>query len=553
MALRQVFLLPFVLTGLLAVVAAWAPPTTVGGTVKSVSADGMQITLVVGTGKAAKDQTFRLTGESKISLDGKLVKPEELVEGTKVTLSYDKTSGEVIAIRITATKSDSPQKPAAESNKPAGTPARTPSRVKGGAATPGAASDRSGEWPQWRGPDRSGVSKETGLLKEWPSDGPPLEWQASGLGEAYGTVTLEDQRIYTMGKRGNEEFVFALDVLGGKQVWATPIGSGQTKFSVKNSKSTPTLDGELLYAVGMNGTLVCLETATGKLQWKKEYEAEFRGRMMSDWGWSESPLVDGDKVICTPGNDQAALVAMNKKTGQVIWKSAIQNCGGSGYSSIVVAEVGGVRQYITVLGKSGGLVGVSAKDGKLLWRNNRVAGGTANVPTPVVRDNLVFYTTGYQDGGSALLRLVPAGGSVKAEEVYVKSAEELRNHHGGVVLVGDYLYGGHGQNQGFPFCLELKTGKLAWGKQRGPGSESAAVTCADGNLYFRYQNAVVALIEATPRNLNVKGSFRIPNGSTPSWSHPVVAGGHLYLRDHDRLLCYDVRVNRSTAQVDFGR
>ena len=239
--------------------------------------------------------------------------------------------------------------------------------------------------------------------------------------------------------------------------------------------------------------------------------------------------------------DGAAVAALDRKNGQTVWLAKIDNCGGSGYSSIVKCAAGGVEQYVTVLGKTGGAVGVRASDGKLLWRNTVVAGHTANIPTPIVRGDYVFYSTGYDDGGSAVLKIVPHGDELAAEEVWHKNANELRNHHGGVVLVGDYLYGGHGQNQGFPFCVNFLTGESVWPKKRGPGDGSAAVTYADGRLYFRYQNGVMALIATDPKECKVVSTFEIPEGKKPSWSHPVVAGGRLYLRDKDRLLCYDVR------------
>jgi outer membrane protein assembly factor BamB len=414
-----------------------------------------------------------------------------------------------------------------------------PTRAKA-EPVPAASDAITGEWPQWRGPKRDGVSQETGLLKEWPESGPPLAWQTKGLGQGTSSIAIASGRIFTLGTRGNNEVALALDQDSGKELWATAIGPARTRFSHAEPKSTPTIDGNLVFAVGMNGSIVCLESATGKLIWRKEYESDFGGQMMSGWGYSESPLVDGDRVVCTPGGDQAALVALNKKTGQVIWKAVVAQSGGAGYSSIVIAEVGGIRQYITLLGPSAGVVGVTAKDGRFLWRYNRVANGTANIPTPIVRGDLVFCSTGY-GAGAALLKLVPSGGGIKVEEEYFISGDKFQNHHGGMVLVGDHVYAGSGHNNGFPTCIELRTGKIVWGKQRGPGSESAAVVCADGSLYFRYQNAVMALIEANPAGYKVRGSFRIPNGATPSWSHPVVAGGRLYLRDQDRLLCYVVK------------
>jgi outer membrane protein assembly factor BamB len=268
---------------------------------------------------------------------------------------------------------------------------------------------------------------------------------------------------------------------------------------------------------------------------------DFGGKMMSGWGYSESPLVDDDRLICTPGADDAALVALDRKTGELIWKAKVEKCGGSGYSSIVKSKAASVEQYVTVLGKTGGAVGVRASDGKLLWRNADVAGSVANIPTPIVRGDYVFYTTGYDDGGSALLKIMRRGNDLTANVAWKKDANELRNHHGGVVLVGDYLYGGHGQNNGIPFCVNFLTGENKWPKKRGLGERSAAVTYADRRLYFRYENGLVALIDANPEELKVEGSFQIPEGSTPSWSHPVVVGGRLYLRDKDRLLCYDVR------------
>ncbi len=186
------------------------------------------------------------------------------------------------------------------------------------------------------------------------------------------------------------------------------------------------------------------------------------------------------------------------------------------------------------------LAGVSAADGKLLWTYNRVANGTANIPTPIVKGDYVFCSSGYGTG-AGLLKLVKDGSGVKALEQYFLEASELQNHHGGMVLVGDYVYCGHGHNQGFPICVEMLSGKITWEPGRGPGKESAAITCADGHLYFRYQDGVMALIEATPDKYVLKGSFQLPSLNGPSWPHPVVAGGRLYLRDQDTLLCYDVK------------
>src|SRR5439155_24854305 len=230
-------------------------------------------------------------------------------------------------------------------------------------------------------------------------------------------------------------------------------------------RSTPTFHndpkiGKVIYVLGVTGTLACLKADTGAEVWKKNFVKDFGGRMMSGWGYSESVLIDGDKLVCTPGADKAAVVALNKDTGAVIWKSEVRDTGGAGYASPIKAEVGGVPMYITLLGKSGGVVAVHADTGKLLWRYNKISNGTANIPTVVVRGDLVWCSTGYGDGGSALLRVKPSQDGATVEEVKRYSSGELQNHHGGMVLVGDYLYFGHGHNEGYPACVEFKTGEI---------------------------------------------------------------------------------------------
>jgi outer membrane protein assembly factor BamB len=392
------------------------------------------------------------------------------------------------------------------------------------------------DWPQWRGPRRDAVSTDRGLLQAWPKEGPPLLWTAKGLGRGYSSVSIAGGKIFTMGDRGKEQFLIALDMASQKELWAARVGQ---PWGDGGPRCTPTVDGDLVYGLSPHGDLVCVETASGKERWRKNLPRDFHGHMMSGWGYSESPLVDGDKLICTPGGREATLVALNKKTGEVIWRAVVPEGDGAGYASAVISQAAGIRQYVQLLGR--GIVGVAAKDGKFLWRYNRIANGTANIPTPLVKDDLVFCSTGY-DAGSALLRLIADGDGVKAEEVYFLKSRDLQNHHGGLVLVGDYVYGGHGHNNGSPVCVDLKSGKITWRKDRGPGSGSAAVVYADGELYFRYQDGLMALIEASPEGYKAKGTFKIPHSDrAPSWAHPVVAGGKLYLREQDRIMCYDLR------------
>lgn len=400
------------------------------------------------------------------------------------------------------------------------------------------------DWPQWRGPKGDGISPEKGLLKEWPSDGPPLAWRTKGVGSGMSSISIANGRIYTLGKRNRDGaqgvYVTALNLADGSEAWATAITTG----GGPNPNGTPTVDGKLLFAIGNNGDLACLETDTGKLVWKQSFTADFGGKCMSGWGYSESPLVDGDHLIVVPGAPDAGIAALNKKTGAVVWKSEIPDIGragkdGAGYTGVVISQGAGVKQYVTLTGR--GLVGVRASDGKFLWGYNRIANGTADIPTPIVKGDYVFGSSGYGDGGTALVKLVKAGDGVKAEEVYYLKAGELQNHHGGMILLGDHVYMGHGHNNGFPTCVELMTGKVVWGKERGPGSGSAAIVMADGHLYFRYEDAVMALIEATPKGYNLKSSFTLASKNGKSWPHPVIHNGKLYLRDQDTLLCYHVK------------
>ena len=397
-----------------------------------------------------------------------------------------------------------------------------------------------GEWSRWRGPNGDGLSAETGLLREWPAEGPPLVWQAKGFGSGYASVAVSGGKIYTLGKKDGQTHLIAADVKDGNVLWSTPIGD-----SGGNPNCTPTVDGNLVFGLSNGGDLACVNAKTGKLLWNKHLVRDLGGRMMSGWGYSESPLVDGDRLICTPGGNDSLLAALDKRTGEPIWQTKVdQPLGdrggdGAGYASIVISHGAGVKQYITLVGR--GIVSVDAASGKLLWSYNDVANGTANIPTPIVSGDYVFCSSGYGTG-SALLKLSKDGRGVKAQEQYFLDANELENHHGGMILKDGYVFCGHQHNEGFPICVEMKSGEIVWGgNKRGPGGGSAAVAYADGHFYFRYQDGIMALIEANPREYKLKGKFKIKTHNGESWPHPVIAGGKLYLRDQDDLLCYDVK------------
>jgi outer membrane protein assembly factor BamB len=404
------------------------------------------------------------------------------------------------------------------------------------------------DWPQWRGPERDGVCKETGLLKEWPTTGPKLVWQVKDCGLGYSTPTVAAGRIYGMGYQGYNEVVWAKDEKTGTDVWATKIAAALSRQQLggyPGSRCSPTVDGDYLYAVGAAGDLVCLSVAKGEIKWRKHFRKDFNGRMMSDWGFSESPLVDGDKVICTPGGDQAALVALNKKDGKVLWRAPVSDCGGAGYASIVIAEFKGIKQYITLLGRC--LVSIDANKGKMVWVYARIANTTANIPTSVVADDHIICSTGYGQGGTAVLQMIPKGTGIQIKEVFYHNNRSLQNHHGGLVRQGDYIYLCHGHNAGNPVCYNWKTNQIQWKQsQRSLGEGSACLLFADGHLYIRYEKGTMVLAEANPLSFKLKGKFRLPYDSGfPSWPHPVIAHGKLYIRDQDVLMCFDVKATES--------
>jgi outer membrane protein assembly factor BamB len=387
------------------------------------------------------------------------------------------------------------------------------------------------DYPQWRGPDRSGVSKETGLLKEWPKEGPKLLWKNTDVGGGYSTPSVAGGRIYVQGTRDDAEFTLALDEKKGQKIWATELGKVGKNYGPQypGTRATPTVDSDAVYCLGSDGDLVCLTAADGGVRWRKNLKQDFAGKP-GMWAYSESPLVDGDVLVCTPGGSEATLVALNKKDGRVIWKSAVPGGDKAAYASAIVAETGGVKQYIQFL--HNGVVGVDAATGRFLWRYDKTKEQAANIPTPVYHDGFVYSAAGRSGGG--LVKLTATDGGVTATQVYFSKA--LNNPIGGMVLVGDYLYGTGAQALE---CWEFATGKIKW-QERSVGK--GAVSYADGHLYVRGEEGQAALVEATPDGYREKGRFKQPDhGRMPAWPYPVVANGCLYLRDVGVLLCYDIK------------
>ena len=392
-----------------------------------------------------------------------------------------------------------------------------------------------GDWPQWRGPNRDGHSADTGLLKKWPEGGPKLLWKATGLGKAYAGVSVVGDRIFTAGETGDSNYLIALSRADGKPLWKTKLGKAGACGHGGASRGTK------LHADGRRQSGDCRRPVRGsavrrrchrRSDLRKDYVKDYGGQMPT-WGFCGMPLVDGDKVILIPGGRQGDLVAVNNKTGETVWRSK-EPTDKVSHSSPILVEIGGVRQIVLFTDAS--VAGVQASDGHLLWRAPR-AGRAAMIPTPIYHDGEVYVTAGYNTGCN-LFKITADQGKFSAVQVYANSV--MVNQHGGVVLVGKYLYG-YSDSKGWT-CQDFESGKAVWQENSKLGKGS--VTYADGLLYLRAEagKGTVVIIEATPDGYKEVSRFDPPDRSKlNSWPHPVITDGCLYLRDQDVLQCYDVR------------
>jgi len=397
------------------------------------------------------------------------------------------------------------------------------------------------DWPQWRGAKRDDLSPETGLLKEWPADGPKRLWLYENAGKGYSGPAIVNGRLYTLGAREQDEMLLCLDAATGEEKWVSPISA---MLDTKNTQTfgmgprcTPTIDGDHLYAITSSGVLVCAQTTDGKVLWKHTM-AELGGKT-PNWGYTESPLIDGDKVVCTPGGPQGALAALDKKTGATLWQSK-EFTDEAHYSSIVPAVINGQPQYVQRTAKS--VVGISPKDGALLWKQE-YPGRVAVIPTPIVEGNQVYVSAGYGVGSMSFV--VEPGNTLRM--VFDKASttgKVMKNHHGGVILLKDHLYG-YSDGEGWT-CQDWKTGESVWNEKAKFGK--GAIGYADGHFYLLDERSgAVALIDASPDGWHETGRFKLDPQATnrnPSgliWTHPVICNGRLYLRDQNFIYCYAVK------------
>lgn len=492
-----------------ALLGGLANAATFNGVIEAVSVDDNTVTVKL-NGKKEESKTFTVSTTTNILIDGKKATLEDIVDGQTAV--------------VTANTSNAASKLTLKTPKTPVTSKKPPKRPRDNAAE----TVDTGSWPQFRGPNRDNISVEKGLLDQWPADGPKLIWEQQKLGEAFSSVSISDGVIFTMGNQGNTEMLLAMDAESGKPKWATKTGGSAYKNGMGNGpRGTPTVDGDRVYALGASGDLICAGVDNGEIVWQKNILQEYGGSNIQ-WGISESVLIDGKQLICFPGGKQATVVALDKLSGRGIWRALVDGAPQASYASPILVDFGGEHMIVNYVHT--GVVSLRAKDGRVLWGFPASANGTANCSSPLFDDGMVFTASGYGTG-CAMFKLAPGG---KAGLEYTN--KEMKNHHGGMVVLDGHVYG---FDEGILRCLDLKSGKTVW-QDRSVGKGS--LTYADGHLYLRSENGPVALCQATTTGYEESGRFDPKNRSDkPAWSHPVVCGGRLYLRDMDKLAVYDIK------------
>lgn len=500
-------------TAVLFVMCQAALAGLISGKITEISKDGATITVETTKGS----QKFKLAESLAITLDDRKIERDQLSVGMRVSVFTDSANkpSKLVA------RTDSPKPLPAKTETPKSS--RSPSSSRTVAAEPG-------DWPQYLGPNRDNISHEKGLLRTWPEEGPTKLWTADGLGAGYSSVATANGRIYTMGNRNGSQSLLAMDFESGNGLWERAVGREFSEGNGNGPRGTPAVIGDKVYGLGANGELLCANTKDGVPVWNLNILQQFGGKGLG-WGISESVLIDGDRLICTPGGPQATMVALDRNTGRTMWTAKTGEGDTAGYASPIKIEVGGVEQYVTFTNR--GTIGVRAKDGEMLWRDNAAANGTANCSTPQFFENMVFSASGYGQGG-AMVRLASNRGTTTATFAY--HSRDMKSHHGGFVILDGYVYG---SNEGVFVCMDLESGDVKW-QSRAPGKGS--LTCVDGMLIVRSESGPVTLVQASPLDYKELGRFDQPERSGNSaWAYPVVSHGRLFLRDMEKLLCYDLR------------
>ena len=379
------------------------------------------------------------------------------------------------------------------------------------------------EWAQWRGPNRDGISSETGFLKNWPQEGPKVLWHIP-LGDGYSGISIAQGKVYTMVAEGNDEYVICLDASSGEEVWRFRSGAKFTESRGDGPRSMPTVHSDSVFALGAEGKLYALDAGDGTKLWAHNFVEEFDSKIPT-WGFSSSPLIEGDLVLVEAGGtDEKSIVAFDKKSGDVVWTTHTDEVG---YSSPIAIDFGGVRQIIFLTSKT--LLSVAPEDGQIYWKYAWPEG--INIATPIfIPDDKIFISASY-DKGAVLLKMTADEDRIGIEEVW--KSRVMKNHFNSSVLQGDYLYG---FDNAILTCIEANTGEEQW-QQR--GFEKGSLLLADGHLIILGEDGKLALAEASPNEYIEKARFQLFDDKC--WTVPTLAGGRLYLRTQKEMVCLDLR------------
>jgi outer membrane protein assembly factor BamB len=378
---------------------------------------------------------------------------------------------------------------------------------------------------QWRGPNRDGVYPDEKLLKMWPAAGPKLLWAAEGIGKGYSSAAVTANRVYITGMIAGKGWLFAFDT-NGKQVWKSSYGP-EWDGSHPGARTTPTVVGNRIYLMSAEGQCVCFDT-DGKRKWSVDLIRDFKARNL-DWGMTESLLVDGDRVFCTPGGPDVMMVALNKHSGKTIWKIK-GNGETSGYCSPRLIKHGKMRLLLTMT--AGSVVGVDADKGEYLWHYPHVTSYVVNANTPLYHNGYIYTVSGYGTGGQ-MFKLSPDGKKINR----VWAQRKLDSQYGAVILTDGYIYGSGHSNRGW-HCLDWKTGEVQF-TAKAIGNKGNIIF-SDGMLYCYSERGDAALVKPNPEKFEVVSSFKIKQGSGPHWAHPVIKNGRLYVRHGDVLMVYNI-------------
>ncbi len=401
------------------------------------------------------------------------------------------------------------------------------------------------DWPQWRGPNRDAHADDQSLLQQWPEGGPEVKWKFSGAGRGYSAVSVADGRLYTLGTQDDGCYTYCLDANTGKEIWKTKFARADADGDYNRRwgggpRSSPTIDGDQVFVLSDLGIFAAMTKETGAVQWTTDLVKDHGGKVPT-WGYSESPLVDGDRVMITPGKSNF-MIGVNRKTGEKVWTSQGVDEGAQ-YVSIMRGSVDGKDFYVTA--SKAGLVAFDVDSGKKLFDDSATANKTAVIPTPVLSGNELYHTSAY-GAGNTLLRLSANGDTINVESVYALKGKSMENHHGGTVLVDGVIYGFTKANGGVWMAQRMSNGETLW-QEKINRNKSGSICYADGRLYcYNDKDGTVYLAAADPDawrsmgHLTIPAQTKIPRGSGAIWAHPVVANQTLFIRDQDLIYAFDI-------------